>query len=111
MSSTTNIDNVISGADVIKRAIRLGAEIRNIRLSGDLSDDVLRAIGRLLLEHKVIFFRHQQHLDDAEQERFAVRLDRLIPSPQVGVTDRTSSILEPSSGRTGGADQWCADVI
>ncbi|WP_354130946.1 hypothetical protein [Bradyrhizobium sp. RT4a] len=39
----------------------------------------MRAIGRLLLEHKVIFLRDQQHLDDAEQERFSVRLGRLIP--------------------------------
>ncbi|MHC4046123.1 TauD/TfdA dioxygenase family protein [Bradyrhizobium sp. 23AC] len=111
MSSTTNMDNVISSADVIKRAVRLGAEVRNIRLSGDLSDDALRAISRLLLEHKVIFFRVQQHLDNAEQQRFAVRLGGLIPSPQVGVTDRTSSILEPSSGRSGGTVQGRADVI
>lgn len=105
------MDNVISSADVIKRAVRLGAEVRNIRLSGDLSDDALRAIRRLLLEHKVIFFCDQQHLDDAEQQRFAVRLGRMIPSPQVAVTDRTSSFLEPSSGRSSGANQERTDVV
>lgn len=105
------MDNVISSADVIKRAVRLGAEVRNMRLSGDLSDDALRAIRRLLLEHKVIFFCDQQHLDDAEQQRFAVRLGRMIPSPQAGVTDRTSSFLEPSSGRSSGANQERADVV
>lgn len=105
------MDNVISSADVIKRAVRLGAEVRNIRLSGDLSDDALRAIRRLLLEHKVIFFCNQQHLDDAEQQRFAVRLGRMSPSPQVAVTDRTSSFLEPSSGRSSRANQERADVV
>ena len=50
MSSTTTIDNAIPRADIIKRAARLGAEIKNIRLSGDLSDEVVRAINQVLLE-------------------------------------------------------------
>ncbi|MGY3587631.1 alpha-ketoglutarate-dependent taurine dioxygenase [Bradyrhizobium sp. USDA 4341] len=57
MSNTTVIDNVIPRADIVKRAARLGAEIRNVELSGDLSDEVIRAINQVLLEHKVIFFR------------------------------------------------------
>lgn len=57
MSSTTTIDNVIPRADIVKRAARIGAEIRNIKMSGDLSDDVIRAMNQVLLEHKVIFFR------------------------------------------------------
>jgi alpha-ketoglutarate-dependent taurine dioxygenase len=65
----------------------------------------------VLLEHKVIFFRDQGHLDDAEQERFAVRLGKLVPHPTVGATKGTSSILELDSGRGGGrADQWHTDV-
>ena len=111
MSSTTTIDNAIPRADIIKRAARLGAEIKNIRLSGDLSDEVVRAINQVLLEHKVIFFRDQGHLDDAEQERFAVRLGKLVPHPTVGAINGTSSILELDSGRGGGrADQWHTDV-
>ncbi|MFB6453515.1 TauD/TfdA dioxygenase family protein [Bradyrhizobium tunisiense] len=109
--TTTTIDNVIPRADIVKRAARLGAEIRNVKLSGDLPDDVVRAINQVLLEHKVIFFRDQGHLDDAEQERFAVRLGKLVPHPTVGATKGTSSILELDSGRGGGrADQWHTDV-
>ncbi|MBM7487938.1 alpha-ketoglutarate-dependent taurine dioxygenase [Bradyrhizobium sp. USDA 3686] len=111
MSSTTNIANVMPSVDVIRHAIRLGAEVRNIRLSGDLSEDVLQAIGRLLLEHKVIFLRDQQHLDDAEEERLSVEVGRLIPSPQIAVTDRTPSILQPSSSHNGGADQGRSDIF
>ncbi|MGY3078002.1 alpha-ketoglutarate-dependent taurine dioxygenase [Bradyrhizobium sp. LM6.10] len=111
MSHTTSIDSVIPRADIVKRAARLGAEIRNIKLSGDLSRDAIRAINQVLLEHKVIFFRNQGHLDDAEQERFAIKLGRLVPHPTVGATKGTSSILELDSGRGGGrADQWHTDV-
>ena len=49
-----------------------------MRLSDGLSDEVIGAISQLLLEHKVISFRDQGHLD-AEQQRFAVRLGSLIP--------------------------------
>src|SRR5690242_4310644 len=69
MSNTRTTDNVIPQADIVKRAARLGAEISNVKLSGDLSDEAIRAINQVLLEHKVIFFRDQGHLDDAEQER------------------------------------------
>lgn len=79
MSNVTTMDNVIPRSDVVKSAARLGAEIKNIRLSDGLSDEVICAISQLLLEHKIIFFRDQGHLDDAEQQRFAVRLGSLIP--------------------------------
>ncbi|WP_245471695.1 hypothetical protein [Bradyrhizobium nanningense] len=62
MSDTTTIHDVIPEADIIKRAVRLGAEIRNVKLSGELSDEVIRAINDLLCEHKVIFFRDQKNL-------------------------------------------------
>ncbi|WP_245509587.1 TauD/TfdA dioxygenase family protein [Bradyrhizobium vignae] len=75
------VENVIPRADIVKRAERLGAEIKNIALSDDLPDDVIVAFKRLLLEHKVIFFRDQGHLDDAQQQRFVLRLGALIPNP------------------------------
>ena len=52
MTETTAIDNVIPRADIIKRAARIGAEIRNVKLSGDLSDQTIGAINRVLLEHQ-----------------------------------------------------------
>jgi taurine dioxygenase len=111
MTDTTAIDNVIPRADIIKRAARIGAEITNVKLSGDLSDQVIRAINKVLLEHKVIFFRDQEHLDDVEQERFALRFGKLVPHPTIGAAKGTASILELDSGRGGGrADQWHTDV-
>lgn len=111
MSETSSIDNVIPNADVVKRAARIGAEIKNIRLSGDLPDQTIAAINSLLLEHKVVFFRDQGHLDDAEQEGFALRLGKLVAHPTVGVAEGTSSILELDSARKGSrADLWHTDV-
>ncbi|WP_244550893.1 TauD/TfdA family dioxygenase [Bradyrhizobium sp. Rc3b] len=71
------VENVIPRADIVKHAERLGAEIKNIALSDDLPDDVIGAFKRLLLEYKVIFFRDQGHLDDAQQQRFVLRLGSL----------------------------------
>ncbi|MGY4399280.1 TauD/TfdA dioxygenase family protein [Bradyrhizobium sp. USDA 3315] len=81
MSDTTTIGTVIPRADIVKHALRLGAEVKHIRLSDDLTDEVITAIKHLLLEHRVIFFRDQGHLDDAEQQRFAIRLSSLIAHP------------------------------
>ncbi|UWU83236.1 TauD/TfdA family dioxygenase [Bradyrhizobium yuanmingense] len=75
------VDNVIPRADIVKHADRLGTEIKNITLSDDLSDEAIVAINRLLLEHKLIFFRDQGHLDDAQQQRFLLRLGSLIRNP------------------------------
>lgn len=110
MSEPALIDNVIPSTDVVKRAPRIGAEIRNITLSGDLPDQTIAAIKGLLLDHKVIFFRDQGHLGDAEQERFALRFGKLVP-PQLGAASGTMSMLEFDSARGGvRADNWHIDI-
>ncbi|QOZ29626.1 TauD/TfdA family dioxygenase [Bradyrhizobium sp. CCBAU 51753] len=111
MSETAFIDSGIPRTDVVKRAARIGAEIRNIKLSGDLPGQIVAAINGLLLEHKVIFFRDQGHLDDAEQERFALRFGKLVPVPTVAPSKGTLSMLELDSAGAGiRADVWHADV-
>lgn len=112
MSDTANIHDVIPRTDIIKRAARLGAEIRNVSLSDDLSDEVIRGINNLLLEHKVIFFRNQQPLDAAQHDRFAIRLSDLVPDHEVGAAKAMPSILKLGLGRSGGrADHWQHTVI
>ncbi|NYG45400.1 taurine dioxygenase [Bradyrhizobium sp. IAR9] len=110
MSETSAIDNIIPRTDVVKRAPRIGAEIRNIKLSGDLPGQTIAAINALLLEHKVIFFRDQSHLDDAEQERFALRWGKIVP-PLLRAAEGTTSILEIDSAHGGvRADNWHIDL-
>ncbi|RWB92681.1 MAG: TauD/TfdA family dioxygenase, partial [Mesorhizobium sp.] len=74
MSNPVLVNRTILDSDVVPLTSRVGAEIRGVRLGGDLSDAAIAAINQLLLKHKVIFFRGQEHLDDAEQELFARRL-------------------------------------
>ncbi|MBH5370506.1 TauD/TfdA dioxygenase family protein [Bradyrhizobium glycinis] len=110
MSATGLIGDFIPRTNVVKRAGRIGAEIKHVKLSGDLPDHAIAAINSLLIEHKVIFFRNQGHLNDAEQERFAARLGKLVPHPMLGATKGTTSLLELDSARGGGrADVWHAD--
>jgi taurine dioxygenase len=90
---------------------RIGAEIHGIRLGGDLKPETYQAIRQALLKHRVIFFRGQQHLDDAEQERFAKLFGELVAHPTEKVRNGTSAILELDTGNGNGkADQWHTDV-
>lgn len=110
MNRTVSIDNVIPRSDVVKRAARIGASIKNIKLSGDLPDQAIAAINGMLLEHKVIFFRDQGHLDDAEQERFALRFGNLVPHPTIDATKGTVSILDlDSTCAASRVDLWHSD--
>lgn len=90
---------------------RIGAEIRDIRLSAGLPQPVIDDLWQALLQHKVLFFRGQTHLDDAAQEAFAARLGELAPHPTQPVVKGSASILELDSSRGGGrADRWHTDV-
>lgn len=82
MSELDLIADDIPRTDIVKLSARIGAVIKNVRLSADLSEKTILAIKHLLLEHKVIFFREQDHLDDAEQERFALRFGNRSPYPE-----------------------------
>lgn len=111
MSKPELVAQAIPDSDVIPLTARTGAEIRNVKLSGNLPEQTISAINRILLRHKVVFFRGQDHLDDAEQERFAKRLGDLVPHPTQGAVQGTSSILELDSAQGNGrADQWHTDV-
>src|SRR4051812_35907045 len=57
-----------SNVEVLPVAGRIGAEVRGVRLSADLSPGVVGRIREAWLKHKVLFFRGQQHLDEAAQE-------------------------------------------
>ena len=111
MTKPVLVNDPIPDSDVVRLTARIGAEIRNVRLSGELPQSTIAAINALLLRHKVIFFRGQSHLDDSEQERFARHFGDLVAHPTVGAVQGTASVLELDSGRGGGrADQWHTDV-
>lgn len=80
-----------------------------MRLLGALQPEVFAAIKAALLKHKVLFFRGQQHLDDAQQEAFGRLWGELVPHPTVPSRDGTQ-LLELDSRHGGRANSWHTDV-
>ncbi|QXH46922.1 TauD/TfdA family dioxygenase [Pseudomonas xanthosomatis] len=96
--------------DIHPVAGRIGAEIRGVKLSADLDPATLDAIQAALVQHKVIFFRGQTHLDDVGQEAFAQLLGEPIAHPTVPVVDGTSYLLQLDGAEGQRANSWHTDV-
>lgn len=88
----------------------IGAEIRGIRLAADLGEATIQEIRRALVRHKVIFFRDQQHLDDAAHEDFAARFGGVIAHPTVPVREGSRYLLELDTTEGRAASSWHTDV-
>jgi alpha-ketoglutarate-dependent sulfate ester dioxygenase len=89
---------------------RIGAEVRGVTLSATLDDAAIAAINQALLEHKVLFFRGQSHLDDDAQEAFAARFGDTVAHPTVPSKEGTSRLLELDSKHGTRANSWHTDV-
>jgi alpha-ketoglutarate-dependent taurine dioxygenase len=106
---------VAAGADrdvkVHPITARIGAEISGVRLSGSLAPETAKAIWQALLRHRVIFFRNQGHLDEAEQETFGRAFGDLVPHPTVPSLAGTEFVLDLDATKGGGrANEWHTDV-
>lgn len=99
-----------SPLDIVPVTGRIGAEIRGVQLSGDLSSETVREIEAALVRHKVIFFRGQQHLDDAEHEAFAALFGDPVAHPTVPVAEGSKYLLELDSKEGYAASSWHTDV-
>ncbi|MFF2456207.1 TauD/TfdA dioxygenase family protein [Peribacillus simplex] len=95
---------------VVPVAGRIGAEIQGVQLSGDLDLAIFNEIKQALNDHKVVFFKGQNHLDDASQEAFAKLLGEPYAHPTVPVKDNTNYIFELDSERGAKANHWHTDV-
>lgn len=80
---------------ITKLGAHIGAQIDGVTLSGELDSATAAQINAALLEHKVIFFRDQHHLDDHSQLAFA----QLLGTP---------TIAHPPSPR--GATKCCRSI-
>ena len=89
---------------------RIGAIVTGVRLSSDLSADVADELNKALLKYKVLFFREQNHLQDADQEALAGLFGEPIAHPTVPNKEGTSYTLELDSNHGGRADSWHTDV-
>jgi alpha-ketoglutarate-dependent sulfate ester dioxygenase len=86
----------------------IGAEIHDVRLSGDLPAEIVTAIRDALLRHRVVFIRGQGHLDEAGQQAFAKLLGPLVPPPTLPVMAGTEAVLELDS-ENARASRWHTD--
>jgi taurine dioxygenase len=86
----------------------IGAEIHGVRLSGELPAKTVAAIRDALLRHRVVFFRGQGHLDDAEHQAFARLLGPLVPHPTVPSLAGTEAVLEIDA-ENARASRWHTD--
>jgi alpha-ketoglutarate-dependent sulfate ester dioxygenase len=102
--------SIVGDLDSRPLAGRIGAQIDNIRLAGDMPDVTIAAIKAALAKYKVIFFRNQ-HLDDTEQERLAARFGDLVGHPTSPARSGSAAILElDSTDGRGRADRWHTDM-
>jgi alpha-ketoglutarate-dependent taurine dioxygenase len=111
MSAVLNhpLTEIAPALDIQPLGGRIGARVQGVRLSGQLSSETFAAIHQALLQHKVLFFRGQQHLDDAEHQAFAGRWGDVVPHPTVPSRNGTD-ILELDSNHGGRANSWHTDV-
>jgi alpha-ketoglutarate-dependent sulfate ester dioxygenase len=99
------------GWSVVPVAGRIGAEISGLQLTGDLPVETVAALRRALNHHKVLFFRSQNHLDDAEQEAFGWLFGEIVSHPTIPPRAGTAAILDLDASRGGGrANYWHTDV-
>ena len=104
----TDAEGSPNAASVVKLGAHIGARIDGVRLGGNLDPATVSLIRQALLEHKVIFFRGQEHLTDDSQYEFA----ELLGSPTTAhptVTSRGTKVL-PIDSDYGKANSWHTDV-
>lgn len=111
MSSKTTIQEQDVQLEIKPLTGRIGAEIKNVKLSDSLNSQTIKAIRQALLKYKVIFFKEQHHLNDAGQEGFASLLGKPEAHPTVPTKEDTDFILElDTSHGNGKVDSWHTDV-
>jgi alpha-ketoglutarate-dependent taurine dioxygenase len=88
---------------------RIGARIDGVRLGPDLGDETVAVIRAALLAHKVVFFRGQDHLDDAGQIAFARQLGTLTTAHPT-VNTGSAHVLSLAATQGMAANSWHTDV-
>ena len=105
-----NAKDPASPLDIVPVGGRIGAEIRGVRLSGELDAETVAAIDAALVRHKVIFFRGQDHLDNEQHEAFAALFGDPVAHPTVPVAEGSRTLLELDSREGYAASSWHTDV-
>ena len=105
-----NAKDPASPLDIHPVTGRIGAEIRDVALSGDLDDATLAAIEAAVIRHKVVFFRGQHQLDNEAHEALAARFGDPVAHPTVPVAEGSRYLLDLDSKEGYAASSWHTDV-
>ncbi|WP_045729904.1 TauD/TfdA dioxygenase family protein [Pseudarthrobacter chlorophenolicus] len=93
-----------------KLGSRIGAEIRGLDLSADLSPGTVAQIREALNVHKALVFREANVLTDEDQVRFASHFGPLTNAhPTVASVEGKPAVL-PVDSENGSANNWHTDV-
>jgi taurine dioxygenase len=93
-----------------KLGSRIGAEIRGLDISGELSADTVAQIRTALNEHKALVFREANILTDEAQVKFASHFGPLTKAhPTVASVEGEENVL-PVDSENGSANNWHTDV-
>jgi alpha-ketoglutarate-dependent sulfate ester dioxygenase len=109
MNAITDHKAEAAGIQIQPLTPNTGAKIIGLKLRGDLSKDVVQIVRDAILKHKVVFFRDQQHLDEASQQAFGALLGKIVPHPTAPAFDGTEHVLD-IDGRRARATFWHTDV-
>jgi taurine dioxygenase len=96
--------------DIRPLTATIGAEIHNVDLRDELSDETIVGIRQALLDHLVVFFR-DQCIDDAQHLAFALRFGPLAVSPLATRYQDSDAVvvLDQVNPKGEGADEWHSD--
>ena len=108
-ATSESLNAALPALDITPLAGRIGALVGGVRLSGELALETLAAVRQALHQHKVLFFRKQQHLDDHSHQVFARLWGDIVAHPTVPSRQGTD-ILELDSQHGGRANSWHTDV-
>ncbi len=93
-----------------KLGSRIGAEIRGLDISGDLSEGTVAQIRAALNTHKALVFREANILSDEAQVKFASHFGPLTTAhPTVASVEGEANVL-PVDSENGSANTWHTDV-
>jgi taurine dioxygenase len=103
------MSTAVTAIGVRRVAGNIGAEITGVRAAPDLPGPVVKQIRDALLEHKVIFFRGQDHLDDAAQAGFAQLFGELSAPRRMKPGDGLENYVNDVDGDRSRAIVWHTD--
>ncbi|MBS7776786.1 TauD/TfdA family dioxygenase [Acidovorax sp. CCYZU-2555] len=107
---SSSIDTRFGNLQIRRVAGNIGGEVQNIQLSAQLPQTTIDDLNAALVAHKVLFFRGQSHLDDAEHQAFGARFGRTVAHPTVPAPNGTKLFELDASKGGGRADSWHTDV-